>query len=36
MTNRCPTLEDNDLITRTVESVGAKRYKQYRIYQRLI
>jgi GNAT superfamily N-acetyltransferase len=28
------TLEDNDLINRTIESVGAKRYKTYRIYER--
>jgi GNAT superfamily N-acetyltransferase len=30
------TLEDNDLINRTIESVGAKIYKRYRIYERTI
>jgi GNAT superfamily N-acetyltransferase len=30
------TLEDNEMINRTVESVGAKRYKRYRIYERAI
>ncbi|MBN2022777.1 MAG: GNAT family N-acetyltransferase [Pirellulales bacterium] len=30
------TLEDNRLINRTVEAVGARRYKTYRIYQRPI
>jgi GNAT superfamily N-acetyltransferase len=30
------TLEDNEMINRTVESVGAKRYKRFRIYQRSI
>jgi GNAT superfamily N-acetyltransferase len=30
------TLEDNDLINRTVESVGARRYKRFRIYQRAL
>lgn len=30
------TLEDNYLINRTVEAVGAKRYKTYRIYQKSI
>jgi GNAT superfamily N-acetyltransferase len=30
------TLEDNDMINRTVESVGAKRYKRFRIYERSI
>jgi ribosomal protein S18 acetylase RimI-like enzyme len=30
------TLEDNDLINRTIESVGAQRYKRFRIYQRPI
>jgi len=30
------TLEDNDLINRTIESVGAKVYKRYRIYERKI
>lgn len=28
------TLEDNDLINRTIERVGARRYKTYRIYQK--
>ena len=28
------TLEDNYLINRTVERVGAKRYKTYRIYEK--
>ncbi|MBI3467522.1 MAG: GNAT family N-acetyltransferase [Planctomycetes bacterium] len=28
------TLEDNDLINRTIESVGGERYKTYRIYER--
>ena len=30
------TLEDNYLINRTVEAVGAERYKTYRIYERAI
>jgi GNAT superfamily N-acetyltransferase len=30
------TLEDNDLINRTIEAVGARRYKTYRIYERAI
>ncbi len=30
------TLEDNELINRTVERVGAKRYKTYRIYRKPI
>jgi hypothetical protein len=30
------TLEDNDPINRTIESVGAKVYKRYRIYERSI
>ncbi len=30
------TLEDNDLINRTIEAVGGKRYKTYRIYQQEI
>lgn len=30
------TLEDNHLINRTIESVGGKRYKTYRIYERAI
>lgn len=30
------TLEDNEMINRTVESVGARRYKRYRIYERAI
>ncbi len=30
------TLEDNELINRTIESVGAERYKKFRIYQRSI
>lgn len=28
------TLEDNEMINRTVESVGARRYKRFRIYER--
>jgi len=28
------TLEDNELINRTIESVGGQRYKTYRIYER--
>lgn len=30
------TLEDNDLINRTIEAVGGRRYKTYRIYERSI
>ena len=30
------TLEDNDLINRTIEAVGGRRYKTYRIYQKEI
>jgi hypothetical protein len=30
------TLEDNHLINRTIETVGGKRYKTYRIYERSI
>lgn len=30
------TLEDNELINRTIASVGGKRYKTYRIYQQAI
>lgn len=30
------TLEDNDLINRTIEAVGGQRYKTYRIYERAI
>jgi GNAT superfamily N-acetyltransferase len=30
------TLEDNEMINRTVESVGGRRYKQFRIYERTI
>lgn len=30
------TLEDNDLVNRTIERVGARRYKTYRIYQKSI
>ncbi|HET6880948.1 MAG TPA: GNAT family N-acetyltransferase, partial [Pirellulales bacterium] len=30
------TLEDNDLINRTIEAVGGRRYKTYRIYERTI
>jgi GNAT superfamily N-acetyltransferase len=30
------TLEDNDLINRTIEAVGGHRYKTYRIYERAI
>ncbi len=28
------TAEDNELINRTIEAVGARRYKTYRIYQK--
>ncbi|MGD0899602.1 MAG: hypothetical protein ABR915_17365 [Thermoguttaceae bacterium] len=28
------TLEDNDLVNRTIQAVGGKRYKVYRIYQK--
>jgi len=28
------TLEDNEMVNRTVKSVGARRYKTYRVYQR--
>lgn len=28
------TLEDNDMVSRTIESVGARRYKLYRIYSK--
>lgn len=30
------TLEDNDLVNRIIEGVGATRYKQYRIYQQAL
>lgn len=30
------TLEDNDLINRTIEKVGARRYKTYRLYEQAI
>ena len=30
------TLEDNDLINRTIEAVGGELYKRYRIYERAI
>ena len=30
------TLEDNDLINRTIEAVGGRRYKTYRIYERAV
>jgi hypothetical protein len=30
------TLEDNHLINRFLEGIGATRYKTYRIYQRTI
>lgn len=30
------TLEDNDLINHTIEAVGGRRYKTYRIYERAI
>jgi hypothetical protein len=30
------TLEDNALINRTIEAVGGRRYKTYRIYEREI
>ena len=28
------TLEDNDLINRAIEAMGARRYKTYRLYER--
>jgi hypothetical protein len=28
------TLEDNDLVNRAIEAVGARRYKTYRIYSK--
>ena len=28
------TLEDNDAVNRTIESVGARRYKTYRVYEK--
>ena len=28
------TLEDNDLVNRTIEAVGARRYKTYRVYEK--
>jgi GNAT superfamily N-acetyltransferase len=30
------TLEDNTMVNRTIESVGARRYKTYRVYRRAI
>ena len=30
------TLEDNDAVNRTIEAVGARRYKTYRIYEKEI
>jgi GNAT superfamily N-acetyltransferase len=30
------TLEDNKMITRTIESVGGRRYKTYRVYEKTI
>ena len=30
------TLEDNDAVNRTIEAVGGRRYKTYRIYQKEI
>jgi hypothetical protein len=30
------TLEDNELINRTILAVGGRRYKTYRIYERSI
>jgi hypothetical protein len=30
------TLEDNDLVNRAIETMGGKRYKTYRIYQRAL
>jgi len=28
------TLEDNEMVTRAIQAVGAQPYKRYRIYQR--
>ena len=28
------TLEDNDPVNRTIEAVGARRYKTYRVYEK--
>jgi GNAT superfamily N-acetyltransferase len=28
------TFEDNDMVNRTIESVGAQRYKTYRVYEK--
>lgn len=30
------TLEDNEMVNRTIESVGGRRYKRYRIYERAL
>ena len=30
------TLEDNDAVNRTIEAVGARRYKTYRMYEKEI
>jgi GNAT superfamily N-acetyltransferase len=30
------TLEDNDMVNRTIESVGGRRYKTYRVYEKAI
>ena len=30
------TLEDNDAVNRTIEAVGARRYKTYRVYEKPI
>jgi len=30
------TLEDNFMVNRFIEAVGAKKYKTYRIYSRLL
>jgi hypothetical protein len=30
------TLEDNDMVNRTIESVGGRKYKTYRIFEKAI
>ena len=30
------TLEDNDMINRTIQAVGGRQYKRFRIYERSI
>lgn len=30
------TTEDNDLMNRAIESMGARRYKTYRLYERAV